>query len=67
MGDKSVDKEAARPSIRLIVANQRLQSPITLKRDYYHWIGQISDEGGRDGEMRTTGVGGIDSKGNEIV
>lgn len=61
-----MDKEAARPSIRLIVANQRLQSPITLKRDYYHWIGKIS-EGGRDGEMRKTGVGGINSKGNEIV
>lgn len=38
-GDTSVDKEPARLSIRLIVANQRLQSPITLSRDYYHWIG----------------------------
>lgn len=39
-GDTSVDKEPARLSIRLIVANQRLQSPITLSGDYYHWIGQ---------------------------
>lgn len=25
--------------LRLIVANQRLQGPITLSGDYYHWIG----------------------------
>lgn len=35
----NVDKEPARLPIRLIVVNQRLESPITLSRDYYHWIG----------------------------
>ena len=50
-----MDKEPARLSIRMIVANQRLQSPITLSGDYYHWIGQgkrlVRREEG-DGEMR---------------
>lgn len=53
-GDTSVDKEPAWLSIGLIVANQRLQSPITLSRDYYHWIGQrerLERSEGRDGEM----------------
>lgn len=37
--DASVDKEPARLSIRLIVANQRLK-PNYIKQDYYHSIGQ---------------------------
>lgn len=50
--DTSVDKEPAKLPIRLIVANQRLQSPITLGRDYYHWEGQgkrlVRSEGGME-------------------
>lgn len=51
--DASVDKEAARPSIRLIVTNQRLK-PNYIKQDYYHSIGQGKrlEEGERKGWNR---------------
>lgn len=38
--------------LRLIVANQRLQSPITLSGDYYHLIGQGKRLVGREEGMK---------------
>lgn len=50
-GDTSTDKESA-SVLRLIVANQRLQSPITLSGDYYHLIGQGKRLVGREEGMK---------------
>lgn len=61
----SVDKEPARLSIRLIVANQRLQSPITLSRDYYQWIGQRKRLARREERMKRRGKIGIINEGDE--
>lgn len=53
--------------LRLIVANQRLQGPITLSGDYYHWIGRGRRLVRREERMERWGGGVSNEWGERMI